>query len=116
MSTTREKNKKILYDKLTYAEKVIGEIMTTCSLSPEDKLGLLLSNIYFRLRGVEGSQDVASVELQDIYVNLIIGVMSQDMLESSDEISLLQAAIKKRIDDFEHYFEQLEKGPFKGPF
>jgi hypothetical protein len=63
MSMTREKNKKILYDKLTYAAKAMGEIMTTCSLSPEDKLGLLLSNMYITLHGVEGSAGAASSEL-----------------------------------------------------
>ena len=69
-----------------------------------------------RQHGIEESEDVALAELQDIYVNLVIGVMSQDMLESSDEIDLLLSAIRKRIDNFDLYFEQLEKGTLKGPF
>ena len=116
MSATRDKHKKILYDKLVSAEKAISEIMSTCSLVPEDKISLLLSNIHVRLHGIEESEDVALAELQDIYVNLVIGVMSQDMLESSDEIDLLLSAIRKRIDNFDLYFEQLEKGTLKGPF
>ena len=116
MCTTREKTKKILYDKLTAAETVINEMMTSCSLTSDDKIALLLSNIQIRLHGIEDSEDETLHELQDIYVNLIIGVMSQDMLESSDEISLLYASIRKRIEKFDLYFEKLEKGTFKGPF
>ena len=116
MCTTREKTKKILYDKLTAAERVINEIMHSCSLTSDDKIALLLSNIQVRLHGTEDSEDELLVELQDIYLNLIIGVMSQDMLESSDEISLLHASIRKRIENFDLYFETLEKGTFKGPF
>jgi len=116
MHTTREKTKKILYDKLTTAQRVISEIMTSCLLTSDDKIALLLSNIQVRLHGIEDTEDETLLELQDIYVNLIIGVMSQDMLESSDEIGLLHAAISKRIENFDLYFEQLEKGTFKGPF
>jgi len=116
MCTTSEKTKKILYDKLTAAERVVNEMMASCSLTSDDKIALLLSNIRVRLHGREDSEDESLVELQDIYVNLIIGVMSQDMLESSDEISLLYASIQKRIENFDLYFEQLEKGTFKNPF
>ena len=116
MSTTREKTKKILHDKLTAAEMIINEIMNTCSLTSDDKIALLLANIQVRLHGIEDSEDESLVELQDIYVNLIIGVMSQDMLESSDEINLLYASVRKRIENFDLYFEALEKGTFKGPF
>lgn len=115
MHTTREKTKKILYDKLTTAQRVIGEIMTSCSLTSDDKIALLLSHIQVNLHGIEDSEDESLLELRDIYVNLIIGVMSQDMLESSDDISLLDAAIRKRIENFDLYFEKLEKGT-KGPF
>jgi len=116
MRTTREKTKKILYDKLTTAQRVVDEMMTSCSLASDDKISMLLSNIQVRLHGIEDSEDESLLELQDIYVNLIIGVISQDMLESTDEINLLHAAIKKRIENFDLYFEQLEKDTFKGPF
>jgi hypothetical protein len=116
MSTACEKTKKILYDKLTAAEKVISEIMVSCSLTPNDKIALLLSNIQVRIHGMEDPEDETLSELQDLYVNLIIGVMSQDMLESTGEIGLLHTAIRKRIEDFDLYFEKLEKGTLKGPF
>ena len=116
MTTAREKTKSILYDKLTAAESIISEIMQSCALTSEDKISLLLANIQARLQGIENDEKGSLAELQDIYVNLIIGVMGQDMLESSDEIKLLHAAIRKRIDNFDSYFEQLETGKFKGPF
>jgi hypothetical protein len=116
MSLTREKAKKILYDKLTAAERILNGVMDSCLLTPDDRISLLLSNIQVRLHGMGDKEDAVLSELQDIYVNLIIGVMSQDMLESNDEIRLLSTAIRKRIDNFDPYFEQLEKGTFTGPF
>lgn len=116
MSSTPGRAKEILYGKLTSAEMVVNEIMTSCSLVSEDKIALLLSNIQIRLHGIGDTDYAALSELQDIYVNLIVGVMHQDMLESSDEIGLLSAAIRKRIDNFDLFYEQLEKGTFKGPF
>jgi len=116
MSTAREKLKKILYDKLVAAERVMNEIMTSCSLTPEDKIALLLSNIQVRLHGIGNTEDAVLSELQDIYVNLIIGVMSQDMLESTNEIVSLSTAIRKRLDNFELYFEHMEKGTLTRPF
>lgn len=114
--SNRDKTKNLLYDKLTAADRIVNEVMAACSLAPEDKISLLLSNIQIRLHGIENSEDATLLELQDIYVNLIIGVMCQDMLESSDEIQMLSSALRKRIDDFDLYFDQIEKGTFKGPF
>lgn len=116
MATARDKAKRILYDKLTAAENAVSEIMSSCSLTPDDKIALLLSNIQVRLHGMDHSENEALIELQDLYVNLIIGVMSQDMLESTDEINLLNTALRRRIEDFDLYFEKLEKGTLNGPF
>lgn len=116
MSTLAEKAKKSLDDKLQSAESIIGKIMNEFSLTPADKIDALFMNIQERLEGIGGSVDVELAQLEDVYVNLIIGVMSQDMLKSDDEISRLTAAIKKRVENFELYFEQLQKGTLKGPF
>ena len=116
MLTSREKIKQTLHSKLETADNAIAEVMTTCSLTPGDNIGLLLSNIQAKLYGIEDKEDAALIELQDIYVNLIMGVMSEDMIESSDDIGSLQSAIRKRIDNFDRYFEQLEAGTFNGPF
>ena len=116
MNTPPEKAKKSLHDKLQSAESIVGKIMNEFSLTPTDKIDALFMNIQERLRGIGGSDDVELAQLEDVYVNLIIGVMSQDVLESDDEISRLTAAIRKRIENFELYFEQLEKGTLKSPF
>jgi hypothetical protein len=116
MKSIHEKTKLILYEKLTAAERIVSEIMQSCALTSGDKISLLLADIQARLQGIENDEKGSLAELQDIYVNLIIGVMGQDMLESSDEIKLLQGAVRKRIDNFDLYFEQLETGTFKGPF
>jgi hypothetical protein len=42
--------------------------------------------------------------------------MSQDMIDPRCEIGQLHGAVKKRIDAFDLYFEQIEKETFKGPF
>jgi len=116
MLTSREKIRQTLHSKLESADKAIALVMTTCSLTPSDNIGLLLSNIQAKLYGIEDKEDTVLIELQDIYVNLIMGVMSQDMIESSEDIELLLSAIRKRIDNFDLYFEQLETGTFRGPF
>jgi hypothetical protein len=116
VTASREKNKKILYDRLTTAERTISEMMQSCALTSEDKISLLLNNMQVRLQGIESAENGSLSELQDIYVNLIIGVMAQDMLESSDQIEMLCAAVRKRIDNFNSYFEQLQTGTFNGPF
>lgn len=116
MSTPAEKMKKLLHDKLQFTDSVISKIMAETSLTPEDKIAALFTNIQERLKGIGGSENVEQAQLEDVYVNLIIGIMAQDMLGSDDQISRLTVAISKRIEHFDLYFEQLEKGTLKGPF
>jgi signal transduction protein with GAF and PtsI domain len=116
MSTPAEKAKKLLHDKLQSAESIVNRIMTESSLTPKDEIAALFTNIQERLKGIGISDDVELTQLEDVYVNLIVGVMSQDMLESDDEIKRLTEAIGKRIENFDQYFEQLEKGTLDGPF
>ena len=116
MSTPADKTKKLLHDKLQFANVAISKIMSDHSLTPEDKIAVLFTNIQERLKGIGGSDDVELIQLEDVYVNLIIGVMAQDTLGSDDQISRLTAAIGKRIEHFDRYFEQLEKGTLQHPF
>lgn len=116
MSTPEEKAKKILYDKLQYADTIIQKIMTEFSLASDDEIAKLFAEIQERLKGIGGSDDTELALLEDVYVNVIVGIMSQDMLESKDAIGRLTAAIKKRIENFDLFFEQLEKGTLESPF
>ena len=116
MSAPQEKAKKILYDKLQYADTLIGKIMAESSLTPSDEIGTLFTHIQERLKGIGGSDDVELTQIEDVYVNLIVGIMSQDMLESKDAIGRLIAAVKKRIEHFDRYFAELGKGTLKSPF
>ena len=116
MTTPHEKTKNILREKLECAENVIAAMMNECALSPDDKIDLLLLNIQERIKNVGVSDNDELSQLEDVYVNLIVGVIAQDMLTEGDEISLLIAAIGKRLDNLDLYLEQLEKGPLKGPF
>jgi hypothetical protein len=116
MSTSHEKAKKILYEKLEYADSLIQKIMTESSLTSEEEIGTLFTNIQERLKGIPGTDDAELPKIEDVYVNLIIGIMSQDMLESKDDIGRLITAIKKRIEHFDRYFTQLEKGTLQSPF
>ena len=116
MTTSRDKTKNILRDKLERAENVIAGVMNEYALSPDDKIDLLLLNIQERVKNVAVSDHDELSQLEDLYVNLIVGVMSQDMLAADDEIALLITAIRKRLDNLDLYYEQLEKGTLKGPF
>ena len=116
--TLRDKVKKQLADKLQAAESIIGKICNECQLKEDDKISVVLEDIQARLKGEKVSVDALLMHsyLEDIYVNMIVGIMDQDMLSSQDEIALLLRSIKKRIDNFEIYFERLEKNELKRPF
>ncbi len=116
--TPKGKTKQLLYDKLKRAEYVIEKIMEEYALKPESRIELLISDIQQRISGAKVSSDEAlhHTHLQDIYVNLINGIMIQDFLSQADEIKELISAVKKRLDNFDTYFEKLEKGELKGPF
>lgn len=116
--TPGEKTKQLLFDKLKRAEYVIEKIMEEYALQPENRIELLISNIQQRISGAKVSSDEAlhHTHLQDIYANLIDGIMTQDLLSQEDEIVLLISAVKKRLEHFDLYFEKLRKGELKGPF
>jgi len=110
--------KKILYEKLKSAEALIAKIIDESSLKHDDEISVLLADIQSRLDGsrVPQGKKYDYLELENIYVNLIVGVMDQDLLTPDDKISLLFAAIHKRLNNFDVYFEKLRKNELKGPF
>lgn len=116
--TPREKTKQLLYEKLKRAEYVIEKIMEEYALKPEHRIELLISNIQQRISGAKVSSDEAlhHTHLQDIYANLIDGIMNQDLLSQEDQIGSLISAVQTRIEHFDLYFEQLRTGELKGPF
>jgi hypothetical protein len=118
MSSSREKTKKFLHEKLLFAEQIISRIIDENAFKPEDVISKLLLDIQSRLNGakVSATKPDEYIELEDIYVNVIIGIMSQDLLAPDDEIKLLMQGIKKRVENFDEYFEKLEKGELKEPF
>ncbi len=116
--TPRGKTKQLLLDKLKRAEYVIEKIIEEYGLMPENRIELLISNIQQRISGAKVSSDEAlhHTHLQDIYANLIDGIMTQDLLTQEDHIETLLSAVKKRLEHFDLYFEKLRKGELKGPF
>ena len=116
--TPQGKTKQLLYDKLKMAEYVIDKIMEEYALKPESRIELLISNIQQRISGAKVSSDEAlhHTHLQDIYANLIDGIMTQDLLTQADQIGSLISAVKMRLEYFDLYFEKLRKGELKGPF
>jgi hypothetical protein len=114
----RAKVKKQVQEKLHSAEAIIQKIIDECGFKENAKIDALLQDLQTRLRGEKISSDaqLQHAYLEDIYINMIVGIMDQDMLSPQDEISLLIQSIKKRIDHFETYFDQLEKNELKRPF
>ena len=112
----REKSKRLLYNKLKKAEETILMIMDERSFLPDDTIELLLADIQERLQGLRPCTGLDAPQLEELYVNMIIGVMSQDLLDVSDKLNLLMLSIKKRLQNFDLYFDQLEKGKMKRPF
>lgn len=117
-ASLRDKVRKQLLEKLQAAESVIEKICKECNLDDETKITVMLDDIQSRLKGEKVSTDAQLMHsyLEDIYVNMLVGIMDQDMLSPQDSISLLVRSIKKRIDNFECYFEKLEKNELERPF
>ncbi|HEC87916.1 MAG TPA: hypothetical protein ENI52_01210 [Thermoplasmata archaeon] len=113
-----DKAKKLVYEKLKSAEALIAKIMDESSLKTDDEISLLLDDIQLRLVGsrVPIGKKYDYIELESIYVNIIVGVMDQDLLTPDDKISMLFASIHKRLANFDLYFEKLRKNDLKGPF
>lgn len=118
ISTPKERTKKLLYDKLKGAEEIVVKIMEECALEPNNMISLLLADIQERLSGSKISPDVGlqDAKLEDIYINVIEGVMIQELLAPDNDIKLLLSAIQKRLDNFDVYFDKFVKGELKGPF
>ncbi len=116
--TPKGKTKQLLYDKLKRAAYVIAKIMEEYSLTPGDRIEVLISQIQQRISGATVSSDEAlhHTQLEDVYANLIEGVMVQDFLTPEDNIKSLVSSVQNRLDNFEIYFEKLQKGKLKGPF
>ena len=117
-TSLREKVKKQLLEKLQTAESIIAKIFGECRFKEDEKISVLLEDIQTRLNGAKVSADaqLQYAYLEDIYVNIFVGIMDQDMLSPQDEIVLLVKSIKKRIDNFDTYFAKLEKSELERPF
>ncbi len=79
----RNKNKHLLYEKLKEAEEIILSIMDERVFLPDDRIDLLLTDIQERLQGLRPCSGLDAIQLEEVYVNLIMGVMNQDLLDSS---------------------------------
>ena len=114
----RAKVRKQLLEKLQAAELVIEKLCHECNIDDDAKITAILEDIQSRLKGEKVSSDALLIHsyLEDIYVNMIVGIMDQDMLSPQDKIALLVKAIKRRIDNFDIYFERLEKNALEKPF
>ena len=117
-TTLRGKVKKQLLEKLQAAESIIAKIFEECRFKEDEKISVLLEDIQARLRGEKVSADahLQHAYLEDIYVNMVVGIMDQDMLSPQDKTTLLVKSIKKRTDNFDLYFEKLKRNELEKPF
>lgn len=117
-SSLRAKVKKQLLEKLQAAEHIIASISEECGFNTDAKINSLLTDIQTRLSGAKISSDaiLQHAYLEDIYVNIVVGIMDQDMLAPEDELKLLVNAIGVRIDNFDPYFEKLKRNELEKLF
>ena len=117
--STREKIKKDLYNKLTRADEILNILVDEMNFQQDEQISKVIEEIQYRLKGIQTTSEsgkIEYVELEDMYLNVIIGVMDQDQLAPDDEMKYLLKSIHARIEHFERYFESLSKGSLKGPF
>lgn len=116
--TARDKAKRALFEKIESAQQVILKVMEEGSFESDDAIKLLIDDLQERLSGsrVTVLQKIEYVELEDLYLNVIVGVIDQDMLTPEDAIELLLASISKRLDNFDEYFEKLAKNELPKPY
>lgn len=117
-ASLREKVKKQLLEKLQATESIITKIFEECRFKEDEKISVLIEDIQTRLRGEKISADaqLQHAYLEDIYVNMVVGIMDQDMLVPENELKLLVNAIKVRINNFDLYFEKLKRNELRKPF
>lgn len=116
--TAYDKAKKSLFEKLTSAQQLIHKIMEERSFEPDNRIKDLMEDLQERLSGsrVTVMQKLEYIELEDLYLNVIVGVIDQDMLTPEDTIQLLIMSMTKRLDNFDEYFEKLTKNELKKPY
>lgn len=117
--STRERVKKELHDKLSRADEIIAILIDEMNFQTDDKISKLIEEIQYRLKGIQVTAETSRVhyqELEDMYLNIIIGIMDQDRLAPDDEAKFLIQSIRTRLEHFDVYFEKLQKGLLKGPF
>jgi hypothetical protein len=117
--STRDKAKKELADKIARADEILGILIEEMNFQRDDLISKLIEEIQYRMRGIQKTSEsgrIEYIELEDIYLNIMIGVMDQDQLSPDDEIKFLLESIRNRIERFDEYFEKLQKGLLKGPF
>lgn len=88
------------------------------SFEPDNRIKDLMEDLQERLSGsrVTVMQKLEYIELEDLYLNVIVGVIDQDMLTPEDTIQLLIMSMTKRLDNFDEYFEKLTKNELKKPY
>jgi len=74
------------------------------------------ANTHVIIIGIYGNFIHNSFFVKVSYVNIVVGVMDQDMLAPEDKLKLLVKATKVRIDNFDLYFEKLERNELEKPF
>jgi len=117
--STRDRAKNELSDKLMRADVILRIMIDEMNFQKDDRIVKLIEEIQYRMKGIQTVSEsgrIEYVELEDMYLNIIIGVMDQDRLAPDDEIKFLLESIRNRIDHFDLYFEKLQQGSLKGPF
>jgi hypothetical protein len=117
--STREKVKQDLYGKLTRADQILHILIDEMNFQRDEKISRIIEEIQYRLKGIQTTSEsgrIEYIELEDMYLNVIIGVMDQDRLAPDDEVKFLIESVRNRIDHFDEYFDRLQKGTLKEPF
>jgi len=126
----KSKNKALLFEKLKAAKKVVEEIVSEYLLKENDKIGTLFLNLSQKIEKFKSLKDKAIrrndflnrfiYEIEYNHYNHLQNIINLITLEDfhtfDDTIDWLLRSINWRLEDFDNYWDMLEKGEIKNPY
>ena len=114
----QDRARKTMQVNFNLARGLIHQIIEQSMLEPEDRLSKFLEALEKRIQETMHNPEQcgeASV-LEEIHNNVIVGIMTQDLIAMDDPIDSLLHALQNRIDHFDDYFMKLKNSALKGPY
>ena len=124
MDNLERKNRELLKLKLQEVKKLIDLTMNTYKLKSEDHIvylvkgiGDIITDFQSQKSEAERKTDLTNHFICDIKAHhykhisdIMLYIMRQDFLDMENKISALQVSVNWRIEDFDEYWKQMEKG------